>query len=199
MTCLGNTAQFSTGEKIVDNSRFRPLLRENWTVVIVPLSTRQISGGGAPILIMPARMWKYTSPYSVSKLSRSQNLALWVLLFAFYKWANSAHVKRKKSAQDSIVNKWKIQEWSPVPLILWFPSDSPGRVHQLEEFMPQLGPGVYLMSPTTLLKVRVHEIGVDFLTPKGKVREQFPSVPWPQKIPGPIIPDSCLGPLRLFA
>lgn len=27
MTCLGNTAQFSTGEKIVDNSRFRHLTR----------------------------------------------------------------------------------------------------------------------------------------------------------------------------
>lgn len=56
MTCLGNTAQFSTGEKIVDNSRFRPLLGENWTVVIVPLSTRQLSGGRAPILNMVACM-----------------------------------------------------------------------------------------------------------------------------------------------
>lgn len=36
MTCLGNTAQFSTEEKkIVDNSRFRPPHWENWAVFIL--------------------------------------------------------------------------------------------------------------------------------------------------------------------
>lgn len=44
MTCLGNTAQFSAGEKIVDNSRFRPLLQEDWAVFLYPINTIPSAG-----------------------------------------------------------------------------------------------------------------------------------------------------------
>lgn len=55
MTCLGNTAQFSTEEeKIVDKSRFRSLYQEERAVFILPFQHGGFWGWGGFILNMLA-------------------------------------------------------------------------------------------------------------------------------------------------
>jgi hypothetical protein len=72
MACLGNTAQFSAGEKTVDNSGFRPLLQEDW-VAFIPCYQRGafwgVGWGAAPVLNMSVFMYKSMSSSSASWIS----------------------------------------------------------------------------------------------------------------------------------
>lgn len=86
---------FNRGNRIVDNSRFRPLCQEDRAVV--NYTRRQwLPGGGAPILNMSPRLKTHMTLCTISQINPShRNLAVSVLLFLFYKGGTCASVKKK--------------------------------------------------------------------------------------------------------